>query len=253
MAKAQTAEKTETESAGASQQPLFFKEPHAVDAKRHAEAGLKKNVGYGFAKNTNSVPLTIHEMIEVARSYPIVFTAEETPMPLAVVGIKKENVFIDSKGEWDAQHYIPGYVRKYPFALLELPENEQFVLCMDEGSDHYQAKNPDMKLYENGEPTDFSKQAIDLCGMYHSQQMATQDFGRLLKEQGLLEGKEMQAELPNGEKSKLAGFQLISEDAWTKLPDEQFLKWREKNWLGLIYLVMASQTNWRYLAQREPV
>lgn len=232
-------------------QPLFFKDPWPVDSRRHEKAGIRRNVGFDYTRETNSVPITMHEITEAARSYPIVFTLEETPMPVALLGLKKQNRFVDAKGNWLKGHHVPGYIRKYPFALLELEDKKQFVLCIDEGAPHFQTQNPELALYDGKEAAGVSREALEICRRYQGDYMVTRDFTKALKEAGLLESKEMQAELPNGEKIGIGGFQLISEDKWLAQSDQEFLRWRHNNWVGLAYIIMASQTNWKYLGLLE--
>ncbi len=234
-----------------SGQPLFFQDPNPVDATRHANAGIHKDVGFSFARDTNSVPITIHEFVEVARSYPIVFTNEAVPMPLAVLGLKDKNPFVDSAGRWQMGHYIPGYVRKYPFALLEIPEKQQYVLCIDEAAPHFQPESPELPLYDGKEPAELAKEAIELCRKYHGHYLGTREFGEMLGQSAILEQKELHAEMSGKQRISLGGFQLISEEKWNSLSDKEFLPWRHKQWDGLITLVMASQVNWKYLGQME--
>lgn len=234
-----------------AKQPLYFKNPWPVDSRRHVTAGIRKHVGFDFTRDANAIPVTLHEFVEVARSYPIVFTLEETPMPVAVLGLRKRNQFVDSEGQWKKGHHVPHYVRKYPFALMEMQDKQQYILCIDEGSPHFQAEKPDLPLYDGSEAGPASKEALEICRRYHSDYLVTKQFAEAIKEAGLLESKELQAELPNGERVNVGGFQLISEEKWVALDDKKFLKWRENNWIGLIYVIMASQTNWKYLGQME--
>src|SRR5262249_32476469 len=100
-------EQDEVAGAAASSLPLFFKKPAVLDKVRHAEAGLGASESMDFARATNSLPVNAIEFIEAAKTYPIVFTAEEkNPMPVAIVGWEKENYFIDAEGKWLKGTYI---------------------------------------------------------------------------------------------------------------------------------------------------
>lgn len=231
--------------------PLFFRKPAVIDAARHKDAGLSRKSSLAFCRGANSVPISAHEFVEISRSYPIVFTNEEVPMPLAVVGLKQRNSFVTKDNEWLEGHYIPAYVRKYPFALVDMGKDNTLALCIDEEAEHFQAKKPDFALFLGGKPTSLAQQAIDLCGLFHNQYHQTRQLGELLKQQGLLESKDMFTTLSTGEEVKLGGFLLISEERLNALSDKDFLVWRKKQWLGLLYLAMASQSNWKYLAAQE--
>lgn len=119
--KAASAATRATKSAAAPEpvegMPLFFRQPAVLDKERHAKAGLKPATSLNFAKSTNSLPLNTIEFLEASKHYPIVFTADAEPTPTAIVGMEQANYFVDAKGQWAANTYVPAYVRQYPFIL----------------------------------------------------------------------------------------------------------------------------------------
>src|SRR5262249_799625 len=114
--------------------PLFFKKPEALRADWHGGLKLSPKGDFSFALGTNPVPLMVSEFAQAARFYPVVF-AGETPMPVAVLGLKDSNLFIDAEGQWDAgTSYVPAYVRRYPFTFIEQPNQQGFILGIDRAS-----------------------------------------------------------------------------------------------------------------------
>ena len=111
--------------------PLFFKKPAPLDLKRHAKAGLLPSQDIAFAATTNSIIINAIEFFEATRQYPIVFTQAETPLPAVIVGLEQKNYFVNDKGRWKEDAYIPAYVRKYPFVFMDVPERNEFLLCID--------------------------------------------------------------------------------------------------------------------------
>lgn len=232
-------------------QALFFTDPHPLDKTRHAHAGLRNDAGYGFTAESNSIPVMIQELPEVVRSYPVVFSAEDAPVPVAILGLERRNAFLDKHDAWDAQHYVPGYVRKYPFALVRLPESERYALCVDEAAPHYMNADPDLPFYDvNGEATPMCQAALDFCGKYQQQYEATRTFGLSLKAAGLLAPRRIELNTPSGEKKSLGGFQLIDEEAWNRFAKTNIAEWDRKGYAALVCLALMSQTNWKYLARR---
>jgi hypothetical protein len=236
--------------------PLFFVDPRPVDKERHAKAVILQDVGYGFAKTTNSIPVNAAEFVEAAKCYPIVFTNDEQPLPAVVVGLEKENYFIAKDGAWAPQQYVPAYVRKYPFVFTEIAEQKQFLLCVDEGSKHYAAKGKGVAFYDNDKPSALINQALEFCAAFHNHLLATREFCAALKEKGLLVAHQSDASLTNGRKIRLGGFQMLDEKKFNALPDATILEWKQKGWLPLVYFALASNSNWRRLAdaasKREP-
>jgi len=228
--------------------PLFFEQPAAVDLSRHKTAGLKKATDLRFAAQTNSLPIHMLEFADVARSYPIVYSMEEVPAPLAVVGLEAGNLFINEDGQWREGHHVPAYVRKYPFLLLKMEDAERFALCVDEAADSFAPTKPDYPFYDaKGAPTEMARQALDLCGQYQKLHNMTLEFTKAVKEAGLFEVKEAKIAHSSGRILSLGGFQVISDERWLALPDATYLSWRKKGWVDMVSLSRMSQLNWRYL------
>jgi len=235
------------EKAAVSNGPLFFKNPRPLSLNEHQQAGLKSMQNVWFSRDTNSIPIHQYEFAEIARSYPIVLTEGDTVVPLAIVGLGQTNMFLEKNGHWRNGHYVPAYVRKYPFALLELADQGRFVLCVDEAADNFVTKKPEMPFYnEDGTASDIAKQALEFCGQYHKCYVATLEFTKALREAGLLQPKEIQGKVA-GRDMRLGGFVGINDKAWAELPDATYLEWRRRGWVDLVMLILASQLNWRYL------
>lgn len=96
--------------------PKFYKNLVAVDRSKHMGSGLREDFGLGFAASINAVPVNLVEMTQLSHFYPLGFTTDEDPVPVAIVGLREgENLFIDDHGEWLEGAFIPGYIRRYPF------------------------------------------------------------------------------------------------------------------------------------------
>ena len=229
--------------------PLFFQNPSPITLERHGNAGLNDQSGVSFARMTNSIPINLTEFAEIARSYPIVFTAAEDPTPIALCGLESENYFIDDKGQWKSAIYIPAYVRKYPFALLESPDKAQWILCVDEAAEEFVPVNPTHRFYEKGEATALSQRALDFCSAFQQHFKITQDFCYALQSQGLLADRVSTLKLNDGTSINLRGFRAIDEEKYQQLPDDIFLEWRKLGWTTMIDAVLLSAVNWKYIAE----
>ena len=232
----------------AANSPLFFHSPQPITLERHAQAGLSDELQLNFARGTNSLPLNAIEFSEACRTYPIVFTAGEDPMPVVLVGLENENYFIDIAGHWKTDAYIPAYVRKYPFALMESPDKQQWILCVDEKSPNFRAESAKHPFYNDGQAAEISQRALDFCSAFQQHHRFTRDFMQALIEQKLLVERVSTLTLPDGSNVNLRGFMIIDEERFRKLPDDVYLEWRKLDWLPLIYACLLSQNNWKYLA-----
>lgn len=242
----------ETEGNGQNRAlPLFYKDPHPLSAERHAGKSLSREAGYGFARGTGVLPLNMVEFGMAARSYPIVFTGDEVPAALAIVGLRQgRNLFVDANGEWALNHYVPAYARRYPFIFMTQREREQFVLCVDEGSDLV-AEGGDQPFFTDGKASEVTENAMRFCSAYQNHYEATRAFASALAEHGLLEPHRIELKLRSGEPISLGGFRIVSEAKVRELPDETFLEFRRQGWLPALYHQIQSGSNWGSLVALE--
>jgi hypothetical protein len=239
---------TETSSAP-PHMPLFFRDPHLLDSTRHAKASVKAS-DYAFAEQTNCVPIVIQEFFDMARHYPIVFTLGDTPTAVAILGLEQTNYFITPDHQWLPHHYIPAYVRQYPFLFLEQPNDDRLYLMVDEGAPHYTygAENDASPLYTgDGKPTPVTDNALKFCSALFGQYKTTRALGEWLKAHDLLIPSHSDVHLATGKKFKLEGFQVINEKAFRQLPDKSILELRDKNWLAPLSFILAAASNWQRL------
>ncbi len=235
-------------AAPAPQLPLFYIKPAALTPERHANARVKPEAGLAFAQHTNSIPLNTIEFIEAAKFYPIVFTTDEAPIPVALVGLEQENYFVSSKGDWTSNAYIPAYLRQYPFIFLSA-DGDQYVLCIDEGAPHYaEGGDSGTLLFEDGKQSGLTGQALEFCTAFLDHFRITQNFCADLKAHNLLVANASEVKLNDGRSLQLNGFQLIDETAFNALSDEVYLEFRRKGWLAFIHLALAATSNWKNLA-----
>lgn len=237
---------SKNKESGANNMPLFFQDPKAITKERHTNAGLSSASDYAFAKDTNAVALNAVEFIEAAKHYPIVFTGEKLPTPTAVLGIGNKNVFVEDS-IWEKGRYIPAYVRRYPFTLADV-NNENLLLCVDEKASNYAANEAEYPFYDDkGEHTSLIKNAVEFCKSFQGHFLATQEFSKKLKELNLL--VQNRADFKKGGKNvqTLGGFYVIDREKFAKLSDEQTLELNKQGYLPLIFFCLQSQTNWKNL------
>ena len=162
---------------GSSNLPLFYKNPVPVDAQKHQKLGLKKNFGLSFTAKVNAVPVNMIEMPQVCHFYPIAFSPDETATPVALLGLRdNENLFVDSKGSWEPNCYIPAYIRRYPFIFSEMPGGDRLTLCVDMTNDAVDESGDQGFFDKDGKPSQLANNALEFCKSYHA--AAQQKIGR---------------------------------------------------------------------------
>lgn len=236
-------------SVAADALPLFFKRPATLDSVRHQDAGLRAKADLSFARQCNSVPLNAVEFIEASHHYPIVFTSEAQPVPVAVLGWEQKNHYVTDENLWREGCYVPAYVRQYPFILFEAPNSDSLYLCVDEAAPNYVGEGATggedmLPFYVEGQASPASTRALEFANAFLQHMKITRHFCEDLMQHGLLMPYNASATI-GGVQKQLNNFLIIDETAFNALSDEVFLEFRRKGWLGLVYLSLASLANWK--------
>ena len=235
-------------AAWAANPPLLYRAPEPLDALRHGSMGLRTNFGLSFAARVNAVPINLVEMPEVAHVYPIAFRPDGTPV--AVLGGRDgENRFVDANGAWLPDTYIPAYVRRYPFLLIEQPGTDQLVLCIDNDP---AVLDPDggQQLFEaGGKPSALTQKALEFCMSYHAGARQTADFAKALAASGLLVAGWAGIPGDDHERAALPDLMSVDPQRLVELPDAEFLESRRRGWLPFLYAHLSSMTQWRCLRE----
>ncbi|MDF2389225.1 SapC family protein [Nostoc ellipsosporum NOK] len=252
---------TNTQAAASEAMPLFYSRPEALNPARHGSLGLTARADFSFARSAHAIPVVASEMPAAMRSYPIVFIGAGKA-PVIITGVRQnENLFVDAEGRWTAPHYIPAYVRRYPFILAEDPKAPgRLTLCVDRASDRVvdQVLAPLREdkiapFFSGAEPTEATKQALAFCNQFQIDFRATREMVDKIDAHGLFAPRQSKVTLEGGEVLNLTDFQVIDEEAFNKLNDAAFLDLRKSGALGLLYCHLASTNSWTSLVHQASV
>ncbi len=230
-------------SAPQGQLPLFYNQLAALSSVDHADFRVRSTNTAPFLANHHAVPLTVEEFPLVQRRMPIVFSVGDDPVPLALMGLNEGvNTFLDAEGKLiDDETYIPAYVRRYPYMLARLrPESEELSLCFDPTSETIGAFEEGDKLFENGEPTELTRNILSFAEQFEQAGQRTSQFMTELKEQGLLMDGEISIQPEGAQPFVYRGFQMIDEAKLNELRGDQLRKMQQNGMLPLIYAHLFS-------------
>ncbi|MBV9511222.1 MAG: SapC family protein [Caulobacteraceae bacterium] len=238
------------DSLGLSGQVLFYSRPEPLDAQRHAGLGMKNTMRpYGFAASQHFIPLHVGEFGPAAVNYPIIFAgAEHTP--LAVMGLRPgENLFISPEGEFRIGAYVPSFIRRYPFVGARDGQSDRVVVCIDRASNLWTEDAPDVKLFENGQPSAYTKACIDFCSQFDADRAITESFVKLLTDLDLLTNQQTHftprlADGAAGEPQLVAEYSAVSAEKLKALPGEKLAELRDNGALAQIYSHLTSLQGW---------
>jgi SapC. len=228
---------------------LFYKQPEPLDPALHGTLGVNAaEKPYAFVGQTNFVPLTVTEFAAAALSYPVIFMGTQK-QPAAVMGLRQdENLFVSPEGDFQPDAYIPAFVRRYPFVFADDKANQRLILCIDRGAPIVTpgGQNP---LFVDGQPSDYTRMAMDFCNNFEQERVRTESFVKLLEDLDLLEVREASftprdAAGNPGAPQKLAEYFAVSEDKLKALPADKLAELRDNGALGQIYAHLVSLLGW---------
>lgn len=233
--------------------PLFYKNPVLLRFEEHKTAGLRRQGDFSFARAAIAVPLCVGEFAAAQRHYPIVFSADDLHSPLAVMGVKEgQNLFIDDNGNWKDGHYLPAYIRRYPFIVTDTSDRKAQLLTIDAASERFVAdalkdKDAAQLFDDKGGPAPAAQKAMAFCHAVQAEHVRTTDFTNALTQAGLLTANHAQMSFPDGSRYTLDGFMVVDDEAYRKLPAKTLADWLGRDWLDLVALHRASRQNWQAL------
>jgi hypothetical protein len=231
-------------------QVLFYSNPEPLDSVRHAKLGMKSSdTPYGFAAKQHFVPLHVGEFPIAAINYPIIFAGDQRA-PVAVMGVNAgENLFISPDGLFRPGAYVPAFIRRYPFVVARDDQFSRTVVCIDRPFELFTEDNPDVMLFENGQPSAFTNRCIEFCGQFDADARVTASFVQLLTDLDLFETRKTNftPRLANGEAGEpvlIAEYFAISEEKVKALPADKLVELRDNGALGQIYAHLISLNGW---------
>jgi len=194
------------------------------------------------------VPLNAVEFVTAARHYPILFNGDERGMPLALIGLRAhENLFVEADGMWAEGCYIPAFVRRYPFVLLN--HADEIALCVDSASSMIEPAGK-RRLFEGDQPSGVLRNVAKFCATYAREQNRTRGLVRALLETDILVERAVNTELPDGQKVAMRGFRVVDTKKFHALPEDIVLDWWGRGWIGAIYAHTVSLGNFGRLYVR---
>jgi hypothetical protein len=239
---------SQSTEAASSKPSVLYRNLQPLSSQSHGAWRLKE-ADLAFAQDAYLAPVLASEFSQASRSYPVVF-AGDAAQPIAVLGIERRNLFV-SEGRWQPDTYVPAFVRRYPFAFMAVEQPAGYVLAIDADSDAVVKSAGDGRaLFENGEPTQMTRDALRFCELFQSEAKGTLAFVEALKARDLLVSRHADITLPTGRKLGLDGFRIVDAERFAKLDDATVVEWHRVGWLQLVHFHLASLDRFAALLAR---
>ncbi|HYD24192.1 MAG TPA: SapC family protein [Croceibacterium sp.] len=224
--------------------PLFYKDLMPLNSRDHGTWRARTVDKASWIGNQHAIPLTVEEFPQAQRDFPIVFSAGDKPVPLALLGLNEGvNVFFDDEGTVLQDCYVPAYIRRYPFLLARLrPDADEMSLCFDPTSEIIGEFEEGQALFADGQPSEHTKQLLDFCEKFEEAGARTQAFiEELQKADLLMEGEVSIQRVENPDQPYVyRGFKMVNQEKLRELDADKVKQWNEIGLLPLIYAHLFS-------------
>ena len=223
---------------------LLYKEIKALNRDEHKALKLKAASDCAFAASTHLVPLAGLEFFQAARHYPIVFIGDgDKAMPIALLGLKEgHNGYVDGEQQWQANTYIPAFVRRYPFVLAQ-DDADNFTVCFDAAHEGWNEEDGRELFVDGGQNSEFLEEMIQFLQNFTAEMERTRLFVDKLNELELLSSRTLKLTHASGESFVLSDFQAVDEEKFLSLADDKVLELHKAGILGWIYAHLMSLGN----------
>ena len=223
--------------------PLFYNNLIPLNSSAHANWRAKSTDKAPWLAGNHAIPLTVEEFPQAQRHFPIVFTAGNNPVPIALMGLNEGvNTYFDDEGTMIDTVYVPAYVRRYPFLLAKLDaQSDQLSLCVDPDSGLVGEFDEGEALFTDGQPSTATQNILKFNEQFEQAGMKTQNFMDELKKHGLLMDGEVSIRRDDSEQPFVyRGFQMVDQAKLRELRGDVLRGWNQNGLIALIFAHLFS-------------
>jgi len=238
-------------------QRTFYSKIMVLDKEKHKDLRLKIDNNYHIFSNTNALPIAGVEFIEASREHAIAFInyQNEGIIPVYILGLRdNENLLLNPDNSWKYR-YIPAFVRRYPYIMVEPNEEGKSAICIDADYEGINDPNGDpIFIQEKDEikPAPPLESAVEMLQDFSAQLIRTKEFTKRLEEYDLLQEITPQITLADGRNISIGGIYTIDEKKLLELEDKKALTLYRSGEMAWIYNQLASISNLLPLADCIP-
>jgi hypothetical protein len=235
--------------------PLLYNQLEPISSQQHGTMKVRGLESLPAVANVHAVPLTVDEFGLAQRHFPIIFSAGDDPVPLALMGLNEGvNTFINEQGQSIERHaYLPAYLRRYPFLLARLnPQGDELSLCVDPTAGAVGNFEDGQPLFDGDQPSEATKAILQFCEQFEEAGQRTGMFMAEIKKAGLLMDGEVAIQ-PEGTDQPFIyrGFQMVDEEKLREMRGDELRKMNQNGLLPLIFAHLFSLSQAREIFARQ--
>jgi hypothetical protein len=225
--------------------------PALLNNVDHQDLRIITARGAQYGDNVMTALSFPHEFRNLQVHYPIVFFKSEDGSSFhsaALLGFQEgENLFL-GEGGWDAA-YVPLTLARQPFSIGNV--RGEMLLHVNLDSPRVSRTQGEPVFLQYGGNTEYLEQVSSMLRAIHDGLEQVPAFSAALVEFNLLESFVFDVELPDGSQHRLAGCYTINEERLQALNGQALEQLSRAGFLQPIYMVIASLSNLRALAERK--
>jgi hypothetical protein len=218
-----------------------------LNSETHRSLKVDARASATYGDNQRFVEVMVSEFPHLAVHYPILFSKDPRTGQFycgAMLGFDEgENVFIE---EWtEREFYRPLSLQRIPF-YAHGPD-----LAIDLDHPRVGVEEGKTLFTASGQPTRYLESIMYAFQSLKSGMEVTQLFIARLLELKLIEPIDIEAEFDDGTTRKCVGLYTINQETVSKLPDAVVLELFRRDFLRLVYLMIASLKQFPILARKK--
>jgi len=200
---------------------------------------------YSFLKEEIFIPLGFKEIFKAVRFFPVFFIKNKKGeiLPIALMGIEGENLFINSKGEFQENVYIPAVIRAYPFGIASIDGDSGRNPVVIESN--YLKEKVEKKNDFYTSDKQLTSEALKIVNLlketYEDLELAKAILA-ILYSNGLLKNSQIEIETPKG-KFVLENLWVVDRKEVERLKDKELIKFYKQGYLDIIPLFKVGLEN----------
>lgn len=215
-----------------------------LDKVKHKDIKINTQAVNVLQNQVNVAFVVVNELSTITHEFPIFITKNPNTgqfQLVALLGFKSgENLFIQD-GKWQAT-YLPLDILRRPFqAMLEKEDDTSTGrIAIDMSSEQVQTDKGEGLFNEDGSATEFLQRIQTSFSQLMGGTERTTQILQTAGELGLIEGINLDIELPNGEKRGLNGLYSFNQEAVTQLTGANLETCHQQGILQVCHLVLSS-------------
>lgn len=204
---------------------------------------LDRSVQTRLFHTMNRCALVHSEMRKAACVYPILFSVDQLPTPVALFSFQEGINPFASGGALESLAYIPAAVRQYPFVAMTHSCDEDMLLGIDANtlSDCVDGPCLEQGFFDaNGNSRARFDQVAEFCVAFQSEAITTLKMVKRLSEFNVFRIKQIRVQRSNGSSDSVGHFKVVDKERWSRLDPKVRLDLAEDRILDLVLAHLKS-------------